>query len=152
MRRMALAVATLAALIVLSAAPAGAATAGQLCKNSEAGQHAIAGNGREVACLYDSSINRYRWTYVTSVPGPTTTTVVVTTPTTVFDSGDLQGSRIVSFSAGTPTVAAARGTVRSARTLPTTGFRETSQLVELALVLIGLGTALVIGRRPGVIR
>lgn len=154
MRRIALAVTTFVALVVslsLSASPAWAATAGQFCKNSEAGTHAIAGNGREVACLYDASANRYRWTYVTSTPGPTTTTIVATTPTTVFDSGDLQGSRIVSFSAGSPTVAASTGTVRAAGTLPTTGLRETHELVELALVLIGLGTALVIGRRPGVI-
>lgn len=158
MRRIALAATTFLALGVvlgLSLAPAWAATAGQFCKNAEAGVHTTAGNGREVACLYDASVNRYRWTYVTSTPGPTTpTTIILTTPTTVFDSGDLQGSRIVSFSAGSSAVAASRTTttVRAARTLPTTGLRETRELVELALVLIGLGTALVIARRPGVIR
>lgn len=154
MRRIALVGATLAALVVL-AAPAWAATptAGHICKNSEAGLTATAGNGRTVICQYDAGINRNRWTYTTAAAPAVAATASGTTPQAAVPvfatSGDLQGTRIVSFNAGT---VATTSTVRAASTLPRTGLDHVRQLVELALVFIGLGTALVIGRRPGVIR
>lgn len=80
---------------------------------------------------------------------PVVTTAPVALVPVATTSGDLQGTRIVSFSAGT---VATTSTVRAASTLPRTGLDHVRQLVELALVFIGLGTALVIGRRPGVIR
>ena len=78
------------------------------------------------------------------------------TPTTVNTagqtSGDVQGSRIVSSSpsgpavTATPTVAAStRARAVSATSgLATTGLNHTTQFIELAIVLLGLGTALVL--------
>lgn len=117
MKRMALALATMGALVIGVAAPAWAApNAGQFCKNAEAGLTTTANNGRQVTCVLESG--RYHWAYSS------------TTPTT--------SSGVVSAN---PTVAA----VTTPRTgLASTGLNHTRQAMELAVMFLGLGVALVL--------
>lgn len=123
MRRLALAVLTLGTLVALATPAWGAPNAGQFCKNAESGLTTTANNGRQVTCTLESG--RYHWAYTTGTP----------TPTTAATSGTVTAN---------PTVAAA-ATSRSG--LASTGLNHIQQLVELALVLIGLGTALVLEGR-----
>lgn len=118
MRRMALAVGILGAVVLGLAAPAWAApNAGQFCKNAEAGLTTTANNGRRVTCTLESG--RYHWAYSDN-------TTATTTGGTV---------------AANPTVAAA-STTRTA--LASTGLNHTRQVLELAVMLLGLGVALVL--------
>ena len=122
MRRLLLAVGTLGALgafVVLAATPASAVKAGDPCSgaDAQAGNVTTADNGTPVKCVATAN-GLPQWT---AVVASATTAPTLSTTTTVA-----------------ATVAAAPTGVA------TTGLNHTRQFVELAIVLLGLGTAIVL--------
>jgi len=117
MRRLLFAAGTLGALILLTAHPASAVQAGEFCSgaDSQAGTVVTADNGARVKCVKDT-VGQSRWTAIDVIT--TTTAPSVTTP--------------VAVAAASPA------------SMAKTGLNHTRQFVEIAIVLLGLGTALVL--------
>lgn len=119
MRRLLFAIGTLGALIVLAAHSASAVQAGQSCSNADAlaGTVVTADNGATVKCVA-SSAGVNQWTAIGAIT--TTSTVPSATATTVA------------------------GTAAAPTTMAKTGLSHTRQFVEMAVLLLGLGTAIVL--------
>lgn len=119
MRRLLFAVGTLGAALVLAAAPAWAVKAGDNCSGADANAGTVmtADNGTPVKCVATAS-GLPQWT---ATAGATATTAPAVTTTTV-----------AATAAAAPTGMA------------TTGLNHTRQFVEMAIVLLGLGTAIVL--------
>jgi hypothetical protein len=124
MRRLLFAVGTLGAIVVLAAAPAWAVKAGDNCSaaDAQAGTVTTSDSGTTLKCVATAT-GLPQWTTV--VGGTTNATTATTAPALT-----------------TTTVGA---TATSATTgMATTGLNHTRQFVEMAIVFLGLGTAIVL--------
>lgn len=121
MRRLLFAVGTLGAVLVLAAAPAWAVKAGDTCSaaDAQAGTVITGDNGTTLKCVATPT-GLPQWTTIVGATTNATTAPGVTTTT------------VAATAAAAPTGMA------------TTGLNHTRQFVELAIVLLGLGAAIVL--------
>jgi hypothetical protein len=121
------------ALVLLSPSSASAVRAGAFCATAAVGTYTTGDSGESLLCAADNA-RQNRWT---TVAAPAATTTTAKPPSVVAAAAAIE----------TVTMSPAVAPGSTTTSLATTGLHHTRQFVQLALVCLGIGTALVLETR-----